>query len=130
MPVHSGRTPSHSPIHHLAPLYDPFPPPSSHFSPTNLHDGSRVLLTLTRPHDASRVLADPLRNTRTTVARWWERLLVAPNCVNFHLEHHLAMTVPHYRLRRMHRLLRERGVLAEACVTRSYLAVLQRAASR
>jgi len=74
--------------------------------------------------------ADPLRNTRTTVARWWERLLVAPNCVNFHLEHHLAMTVPHYRLRRMHRLLRERGVLAEACVTRSYLAVLQRAASR
>jgi fatty acid desaturase len=74
--------------------------------------------------------ADPLRNTRTTVARWWERLLVAPNCVNFHLEHHLAMTVPHYRLRRMHRLLRERGVLADACVTHSYLAVLQRAASR
>jgi fatty acid desaturase len=74
--------------------------------------------------------ADPLRNTRTTVARWWERLLVAPNCVNFHLEHHLAMTVPHYRLRRMHRLLRERGVLADACVTRGYLAVLQHAASR
>jgi fatty acid desaturase len=74
--------------------------------------------------------ADPLRNTRTTIARWWERLLVAPNCVNFHLEHHLAMTVPHYRLRRMHRLLRERGVLADACVTRGYLAVLQHAASR
>ena len=74
--------------------------------------------------------ADPLRNTRTTVARWWERLLVAPNCVNFHLEHHLAMTVPHYHLRRMHRMLVERGVLAEACVTRGYLAVLARAASR
>jgi fatty acid desaturase len=74
--------------------------------------------------------ADPLRNTRTTVARWWERLLVAPNCVNFHLEHHLAMTVPHYRLRRMHRMLRDRGILADACVTRGYLAVLQHAASR
>jgi len=74
--------------------------------------------------------ADPLRNTRTTIARWWERLLVAPNCVNFHLEHHLAMTVPHYRLRRMHRMLIERGVLAEACVTHGYLAVLGRAASR
>ncbi|HWP64506.1 MAG TPA: fatty acid desaturase family protein [Candidatus Limnocylindria bacterium] len=74
--------------------------------------------------------ADPLRNTRTTIARWWERLLVAPNCVNFHLEHHLAMTVPHYRLRRMHRLLHDRGVLDEACITRGYLAVLQRAASR
>jgi fatty acid desaturase len=74
--------------------------------------------------------ADPLRNTRTTVARWWERLLVAPNCVNFHLEHHLAMTVPHYHLRRMHRMLIERGVLAQACVTRGYLAVLQRAATR
>jgi fatty acid desaturase len=74
--------------------------------------------------------ADPLGNTRTTIARWWERLLVAPNCVNFHLEHHLAMTVPHYHLRRMHRLLVERGVLANACVTRGYLSVLQRAASR
>ena len=74
--------------------------------------------------------ADPLRNTRTTIAHWWERLLVAPNCVNFHLEHHLAMTVPHYHLRRMHRMLVDRGALAEACVTRGYLAVLQRAASR
>jgi hypothetical protein len=30
----------------------------------------------------------------------------------------------------MHRLLRERGVLEDACVTRGYLAVLERAASR
>ena len=81
-------------------------------------------------HDMIDDPADPLRNTRTTVARWWERLLVAPNCVNFHLEHHLAMTVPHYRLRRMHRMLRDRGALADACVTRGYLAVLQHAASR
>jgi fatty acid desaturase len=74
--------------------------------------------------------ADELNNTRTTVARLWERLLIAPNCVNFHLEHHLLPTVPHYNLRRMHRLLRERGILDRACVTTGYAGVLRLAASR
>jgi fatty acid desaturase len=73
---------------------------------------------------------DPLRNTRTTLARWWERLLLAPNYVNYHLEHHLLMTVPHYNLPRMHRLLHERGALEGACVTHGYLDVLRLAASR
>ncbi len=71
---------------------------------------------------------DPLGNTRTTLARPWERLLIAPNRVNYHLEHHLLMTVPHYHLPRMHALLRERGV--EGCVERGYRRVLARAASR
>jgi fatty acid desaturase len=74
--------------------------------------------------------ADELQNTRTTLARWWERLLIAPNRVNYHLEHHLLMTVPHYHLPRMHRLLRERGVLGQACVVTGYPAVLRTAASR
>jgi fatty acid desaturase len=69
-------------------------------------------------------------NTRTTLARWWERLLIAPNYVNYHLEHHLLMTVPHYNLPRMHRLLRDRGVLGDACVTHGYPGVLALAASR
>jgi fatty acid desaturase len=73
--------------------------------------------------------ADEMQNTRTTVARWWERLLIAPNRVNFHLEHHLLPTVPHYNLPRMHRLLRERGVLESACVTTGYRQVLALAAS-
>jgi fatty acid desaturase len=73
--------------------------------------------------------ADEMNNTRTTVARWWERLLIAPNRVNFHLEHHLLPTVPHYNLPRMHRLLRERGVLERACVTTGYRQVLALAAS-
>jgi fatty acid desaturase len=72
---------------------------------------------------------DPLRNTRTTVARWWERLLIAPNRVNFHLEHHLFMTVPHYNLPRLHRLLSARGVLDGACIERGYLRVLALASS-
>jgi fatty acid desaturase len=74
--------------------------------------------------------ADPLGNTRTTIATWWERLLLAPNRVNFHLEHHLLMTVPHYNLPRMHELLRARGVLDRACVERGYRAILRRAASK
>jgi fatty acid desaturase len=74
---------------------------------------------------------DPLGNTRTTLARGWERLLIAPNRVNYHLEHHLLMTVPHYHLPRLHALLRERGGLACACVeTRGYAAVLRRAAAK
>ncbi|MCP5058891.1 MAG: fatty acid desaturase family protein [bacterium] len=74
---------------------------------------------------------DPLNNTRTTHARWWERLILAPNRVNFHLEHHLLMTVPHYHLPRMHEMLRERGVLDRACIEENgYAAILRRAASR
>jgi len=75
-------------------------------------------------------IADELKNTRTTLARWWERLLIAPNRVNFHLEHHLLMTVPHYNLPRLHRLLTSRGVLGEACVAESYWEVLALAASK
>jgi fatty acid desaturase len=71
---------------------------------------------------------DPLGNTRTTRAAWWERLLIAPNRVNYHLEHHLLMTVPHYRLPRMHALLRERGI--EGCTERGYVRVLARASAR
>ena len=74
---------------------------------------------------------DPLGNTRTTLGRWWERLLIAPNRVNYHLEHHLLMTVPHYKLPQMHVLLAERGLLGRACVEREgYAAMLRRAASK
>ena len=74
--------------------------------------------------------ADPLRNTRTTIANPLERLFVAPNRVNSHLEHHLLMTVPHYNLPRLHALLRERGALDGAWVAKGYLRVLREAASR
>lgn len=90
------------------------------------------LVTRLRSIAEHAMIPDPsheLRNTRTTLARWWERLLVAPNRVNYHLEHHLLMGVPHYHLPRLHRLLRERGVLDEACITRGYPAVLRLAAS-
>jgi fatty acid desaturase len=71
--------------------------------------------------------SDPLRQTRTTLAPAWLRFLVAPHHVNYHLEHHLFMTVPHYNLPAAHRLLAEAGVLARAEVAPSYLHVLRRA---
>jgi fatty acid desaturase len=74
--------------------------------------------------------SDPLRNTRTVLPSWWERLLIVPNRLNFHLEHHLLMTVPHYNLARLHRLLRDRGALDHACVERQYLSILSRAGNR
>jgi fatty acid desaturase len=40
------------------------------------------------------------------------------------------VTVPHYNLPRMHRLLRERHVLDRACVAHGYLSVLRLAASK
>ena len=47
------------------------------------------------------------------------------------MEHHLLITVPHYHLAEMHRLLSERGVLGEGVVEpNGYLAVLRRAASK
>jgi fatty acid desaturase len=73
---------------------------------------------------------DPLRNTRTTLASWWERLLLAPNHVNYHLEHHLMMTVPAYNLRRFHRVLNERGVLDRSPIASGYAEVLRLATSR
>lgn len=71
---------------------------------------------------------DPRANTSTTLARWWERLLIAPNHVHYHLEHHLAAGVPPYRLGALHRLLVSRGFYdGYACVARGYLDVLRRA---
>ena len=68
---------------------------------------------------------DPFNNTRTTYARWWERLLFAPHHVNYHLEHHLLMTVPPYNLAKMHRILKDKGALQNACVVDNYGDVLK-----
>ena len=57
-------------------------------------------------------------------------MLIAPNGVNYHLEHHLLMTVPHYNLPRLHRLLRDRGVLDGALVAHGYWSVLRDASAR
>jgi fatty acid desaturase len=69
--------------------------------------------------------SDPLRQTRTTLAPAWLRFLIAPHNVNYHLEHHLFMTVPHSNLQKAHRWLREAGVLQHAEVAPGYRHVLK-----
>lgn len=70
---------------------------------------------------------DPRQNTRTTLASWWERLMFAPNFVNYHLEHHFMASVPCYRLADFHRLLRKRGVLDHTPIFHGYYQVLKHA---
>jgi fatty acid desaturase len=69
---------------------------------------------------------DVFGNTRTVEASWLPRLFLCPHDVGFHLEHHLLMTVPHYKLRRMRRLLADRDALEGSHLMTSYLAVLRR----
>ena len=80
----------------------------------------------------NRLSPDVRENTVTTLTSWWERLLVGPNFVNYHLEHHLQAGVPCYRLRRFHNLLKERGFFRtcrhpEGCFSNGYLHVLRKA---
>lgn len=75
-----------------------------------------------------RLSADARENTCTTLVSWWERLLVAPNYVNYHLEHHLSAAVPCYRLPALHRLLVEKGFFdGFHCLSDGYRDVLARA---
>ena len=69
--------------------------------------------------------ADPIGQTRTVRAGWLARLFIAPNLVQYHLEHHLLMTVPHYSLPKFHEMLEERGLLEEACIADNYVQVLR-----
>jgi fatty acid desaturase len=73
---------------------------------------------------------DPLRNTRTTLANVFERLLVAPYWVNYHLEHHLFMFVPCWRLPAAHRALLGSGLRDRMEIQPNYVAVLKLATSR
>jgi fatty acid desaturase len=68
---------------------------------------------------------NPLLNTRTTLANWIERLTVAPNFVNYHLEHHLLPTIPPHNLRAFHLTLKQHGLLNEACLAPNYLQVIR-----
>jgi len=72
---------------------------------------------------------DPLRNTRTTLANPLMRLVLAPYWVNYHLEHHLFVYTPCWKLARAHRLLRDQGLLPRMEVADSYVQVLRAATS-
>ena len=77
---------------------------------------------------ADRLSLDPRDNTCTTRVRWWERMLIAPNYVNYHLEHHLTAAVPCYNLAYFHHLLSMRGYFEDKpCLSNGYVEVLRKA---
>ncbi|RZO71176.1 MAG: fatty acid desaturase [OM182 bacterium] len=67
---------------------------------------------------------DRLRNTRTTLTSWWERALIAPYSVHYHLEHHLVVNCPHYRLAQAHSMLLAQGLREQMEIRRGYRGVL------
>jgi fatty acid desaturase len=76
-------------------------------------------------HAGTELHPDPRRHTRTTHANVLARLTVAPIRVNYHLEHHLVMTVPYFKLAKAHDLFRDRQFLDNAFLSPSYLQVLR-----
>lgn len=75
-----------------------------------------------------RTSLDPRLNTGTTVAPFWQRVFLAPNDVNYHLEHHYLAAVPPYNLPKLHRLLASRGFYEGIpCIATGYGDVLKKA---
>ena len=68
---------------------------------------------------------DPRKNTRTVEPRWWERAFLAPNMVNYHMEHHFMASVPCYRLKELHITLKEKGALVDMPKFTGYSTVMR-----
>ena len=71
--------------------------------------------------------ADVRLNTRTVEAPFWQRFLLAPNNVNYHMEHHFMAGVPCYNLPKLRSLLKQKGVLDDVPVVSGYGQVLKMA---
>ena len=73
---------------------------------------------------------DRLRNTRTTLTHWGMRMVVAPYWVNYHLEHHLFVFTPCWKLPAAHRMLTAQGLAPRMELARGYLEVLRKATAK
>ena len=65
-------------------------------------------------HGATTDFSSPLTAARTNVLPAWLEWLVFPHRVNYHIEHHLYASVPHYNLPQLHREMASRGMLEGA----------------
>jgi fatty acid desaturase len=72
---------------------------------------------------------DRLRNTRTTLTNWVMRMVLAPYWVNYHLEHHLFVFTPCWKLPAAHRMLIEQGFGPRMELAQGYVQVLRKAVS-
>jgi fatty acid desaturase len=62
-------------------------------------------------HGATTDFSSPLTAARTNIAPAWVEWLIFPHQVNYHIEHHLYASVPHYNLPALHREMVKRAVL-------------------
>jgi len=65
-------------------------------------------------HGATTDFSSPLTAARTNLAPAWLEWLIFPHSVNYHIEHHLYASVPHYNLPALHREMTGRGMLEGA----------------
>jgi fatty acid desaturase len=65
-------------------------------------------------HGATTDFSSPLTAARTNVLPAWLEWLLFPHRVNYHIEHHLYASVPHYNLPELHREMAARGMLEGA----------------
>jgi fatty acid desaturase len=65
-------------------------------------------------HGATADFSSPLTAARTNTGAAWLEWLIFPHHVNYHIEHHLYASVPHYNLKRLHREMAQRGLLEGA----------------
>ena len=68
---------------------------------------------------------DDFNNARTTNASFIERCFVAPYYVNYHLEHHLFMFIPCYKLKDAHNLLAAKKYTNRMEIKRGYIPLLK-----
>jgi fatty acid desaturase len=73
---------------------------------------------------------DVFRNARTTYASWWERAILAPYWVNYHVDHHLLFYVPCYNLPKLHSLLLAKGYGPKMEIRKNYAEILKLATSQ
>jgi len=68
---------------------------------------------------------DDFNNARTTNASFIERCFVAPYYVNYHLEHHLFMFIPCYKLKDAHNLLVAKKYTNRMEIKKGYIPLLK-----
>jgi fatty acid desaturase len=78
-------------------------------------------------HSVVEDTTNPMLNTRTTYANFLERMLFAPYSVNYHVEHHMLMGVPSYKLPEMHRIIKARGFYEKGVLSPNYWTIIQSA---
>ena len=76
-------------------------------------------------HAATDFSDNELQNVRTTYANPLIRIFLAPYWVNYHLEHHLIMHVPCWRLKKVHSLLLKKGYADRMKVSKNYFDVFK-----